>query len=154
MFYNQVAVSIFALFLASSTAANNGTFVYEFTQNFEPGYLECAGEEIEVTLNVTVRSHTVVSSSGHFHYVENWSIEGEAIGLSSLNKWYAHGYSPLVLNSKAPQQSGGYVIPIMYEPLDGQTKIREKWKFRAVVDANGMLRVLDGGEAKFYCLGN
>ena len=154
MLYRQIVVSIFALFLANLAGAKNGTFVYEFIQEFEPGYLECVGEEIGVTLNVTVRSHTVVSSSGHLHYVENWSIEGEATGVSSGNKWYAHGYSPFVFNGRAAQQSVGYVIPIMYEPLDGQTKFREKWKFRAVLDARGMLRVLEGGEAKFYCLGS
>lgn len=137
----QIAVFLLLCLLITvprSGMSANGVIQYEVPFNTTL-YVPCLGEEVEIDLLATVRSHLVESGNGGFHYIENWFMVGEAEGLDSGYKWYAHGASPFLVNASAAEVNK-LVINLVYEPLDGGRKFMEKAHFQLVADSNGVLR--------------
>lgn len=143
---------LLALLSPSAVTAQNGMMQFEvpFATTL---YVPCLGEDVDIELVARVRTHLVESQNGRVHYVENWFMEGAAQGVDSGNTWFAHGASPFVLNAGAVQANNQWVANLVYEPLDGGRKFREKVHFQLVMDANGVVQV-DQGFQQFHCIGS
>lgn len=150
---NHFACLTISILAASpGVLAQNGISQTEFEYNASP-YVDCVGERLDVTLNVTLRTHFIETPSGHTHLVDNWTFDGDATGQSSGHTWYVHGVGPYRENGRGLQGTGSLNVNVTFEPLDGQQKIKEKQEFNFVVDANGVVRI-EGGDTKFRCVGN
>ena len=74
-------------------AAQNGIVEHEFPCT-ETDSIACLGEEVEFNVTVTIREHSIQTQNGGFHDVQNWFIEGTAVGLSSGWTWFGRAASP------------------------------------------------------------
>ena len=134
--------------------AGNGIEVIQFPYPEVHDYVECLGEGIRHEITVTQRTHAIETPSGGVHEVLNWFIEGVSIGLVTGQTWYTrHAPSPWVVNSNGAQSSQGWNVEIPWKPLDGGAQFREVWRFRIVIDANGVPRVEYDGGVQFRCVG-
>jgi hypothetical protein len=147
-----VSALLVSLATPRAGAAENGVVTFEvpFATTL---YIECLGEEVGFELVAIVRTHLIELLNGRVHYVENWFLEGSALGLDSGHTWFAHGPSPFVANVGAAQANNTLLANLVFEPLDGGQKFREKLQFRLVVDANGVVH-LDRGSQQFLCVGD
>lgn len=150
----MLILSTVSLSLATPRAgtAQNGveTFEVPFATTL---FVECLGEEIEIELVAVVRTHLIEQPNGRVHYLENWFLEGTALGLDSGHTWFAHGPNPFVWNAGAAQATNTLLANLVFEPLDGGQKFREKFRYRLVVDANGVVH-LDQFSQLFLCVGD
>lgn len=142
---------VFSVVLPRVGVTQNGIIAFEFPFQTTV-FIECLDEHVEIELLAIVRTHLVELQNGRVHYVENWFMEGAAVGVESGHTWFAHGPSPFVLNAGAAQASSTLLGNLVYEPLDGGRKFREKLNVQLVVDANGSVR-LDRGSQQFRCVG-
>jgi len=135
-----------------SGAAQNGVMTFEipFATTL---FIECLGEEVEIELVAIVRTHLIELPNGRVHYVENWFLEGSALGLTSGHTWFVHGPNPFVANAGTAQANNTLLANLVFEPLDGGQKFREKFEYRLVVDANGVVHV-DQFSQQFLCVGD
>ena len=141
-----------ALAAPGSGSANNGIEEFEIPYT-EIDYVPCLGEDIEFDVTVTVRTHLVATPAGGIHYVENWFIEGTALGLDSGLTWYGQAASPYAVNFNGAHSTEGWILAAMYEPLDGGRKFRKSQRLRIVFDANGVARVEHVEPYQFHCIG-
>jgi hypothetical protein len=105
-------------------------------------------------MTITTRMHSIERPNGRVHEVLHWFIDGTTIAQDSGLTGYTHNVpSPWAVNSNGVQSSQGRNLEILRNPLDGGTRFRERWRFRAVADANGVPRVdYEGFELR--CIGN
>ena len=143
---------LLAVALPRASLASNGIVEYEIPYT-EVDYVHCIGEDVEFDVTITVRTHLIETPSGGLHYAEHWLIEGTALGLNSGLTWYGHGASPYTVNANGSQLAEGWVLAVMYEPLDGGRKFRKSWPFRIAYDANGIARVEHLEPYRFRCIG-
>lgn len=130
----------------------NGIFTSEFSFDSNTGLVECIGESMDVTLNVIVRSRVFQTPSGATHILDKWLLEGTAVGAISGNAWSVHGTFPFRRNGRGQQETDGQKLNLVYEPLDGQSKLKVDLLGHFTADANGVERVfLDN--YKFTCRG-
>lgn len=149
-----VSMAILLTMTAAREAETQNGIVEDQFDYYEAHDAPCLGEEIEHYMTITTRTQYIERPNGSVHEVLNWFIEGTTIGLDSELTWYTHNApSPWLINANGDQSSQGWNLEIMWNPLDGGRRFRETWRFRAVVDANGMPRVdYDGFE--LHCIGH
>lgn len=149
----SIALLLFSAF-PQNAYSQNSFDVYEFPY-FETDYIECLGEYVDFDVWITERVHIVETPNGE-HIVDNWFIEGEAIGVDTGRVWYtAHTASPGTYNSNDDQFSGGWTLSAMYDPIEGGgPKFRKSAVARLVIDANGNLRVAFDDAYEFRCFGH
>lgn len=119
----------------------NGVFTSSFVSDGNTGPVECIGESMDVTLNVLVRSRVFETPSGATHIIDNWFYDGTAIGTISGNAWSVHGTYPFRRNHRQMQFTDGVKLNLVYEPLDGQSKLKVDFLGHFTSDANGVRRV-------------
>jgi len=147
-------IAALLLILPLSGFSQNGITVNEFPF-FETNYVECLGEDVDFDVWITERILFVTTPSGE-HIVDNWFIEGEAIGVDSERVWYtAHAVSPGTFNSNGNQYSGGWSLSAMYNPVEGDgPKFSKSARVRMVIDANGNPHVEHNDVYQFRCFRN
>lgn len=150
----HLLVSVISLGLTTHAFGQNGVSTFQFPLVFNTGMIECVGESLTAELAITVRTHLVVSPSGHTHHINNWNIEGVATGDFSGDAWFVHGFSPLVANADDDQFSNAILVQIILEPLDGGRKLKSNQRIQVMVDANGVLRVFHAEFPQYRCTGN
>lgn len=144
--------AVLSLAAPGTGAAQNGIVEYDFPLTVTD-YVDCLGEDVEFNVTVTIREHYINTPNGGFHYVQNWFIEGTAVGLSSGWTWFGHAAGPGTGNFTGAQLKDGYNLEAMYSPLDGGRKFRRWERVRVVKDANGVTRVENFEPTQFRCLG-
>jgi hypothetical protein len=153
MIGNRLTYLALCLLTACPAAlAQNGVSEFEFEQNGNTGYVDCIGESMDYSLNVIRRIHVFETSSGNLHVVDNWFYDGTAIGSISGNAWSTHGPWPFRINAGGSRVARGEKLTIMYDPLDGQSRLKVDLLAQVTVDANGMARV-DMESFSFRCVG-
>lgn len=132
--------------------AQNAVNEFEFEQNGNTDYVDCIGESMDYSLNIIARVHVFETSSGNFHVVDNWFYDGTAIGSISGNAWSIHGSWPFRLNAGGSRLARGEKVMVMYNPLDGQSRLKVDLLAHTTIDANGMARI-DVDNYSFRCVG-
>lgn len=152
---SQVAALAILLSFAvpHSAHAQNGIAEFEIPFNITTDIIECLGEAVELDFTVTVRTQFIEPKNGQAHYIENWFLEGTALGVNSGLTWYGHGPSPFVLNANGAQISNVLVANVTFEPLDGGQKFAERLRLQFVTDTNGTIRVDQQQHQRWRCLG-
>ena len=145
--------TLLALTISQMTAADNGIEVFEIPYSHTEPYIECLGEGIEATLTAVIRTHLIETQDGGVHYVENWFFEGTAVGLDSGRTWAGGGPSPYRVNSNGSQYAESWEVLVKWKPLDGGPKMRERWPFNFVYDANGVPHLEVFEPLQYDCFG-
>lgn len=144
---------VLALAVPRNGLTNNGIVELEIPFGHTEDYIECLGEGIQTDLTVTVRTHVVELRGGGVHYVENWFIEGTAVGQSTGMTWAGHGTSPYQANGGGANWTEGFNVAVDWKPLDGGRRIKESQRIRLVVDANGVTRLEQLEPLHYRCIG-
>jgi hypothetical protein len=150
-----VAVSLalgLSLVVPRHGAAQNGMMELEIPYNVTTEVIACLGEAVDLDLTATVRTH-LIETQGGTRYVENWFLEGTAVGLVTGFTWYASGPNPFVSNAEGAQSATMLVANVTFTPLDGGQKFAERLRVQFVTDANGLVRVDKQQHQRWRCIG-
>jgi hypothetical protein len=148
-----------AIALASGASAKNGVETYKLDLGFSDFYVACLAEMISGEIEVSGRYHEFDTPSGKYHLVDHWNYLVTLTGQTSGRVWFARGVSPFVLNI-GPGETFQYGEAFVARPVSGDgPKLRLNYRFKATVNANGELVVLNDGtdgvppEDIYECLG-
>ena len=132
------SVFVFVCITPSQRAiAQSGVVEIEIPYSHTEPYIDCLGEGIQADLTATIRTHQIETPNGGVHYIENWFLEGTAVGLESGRTWFGQGPSPYRKNSNGSQYAESWEVLVNWRPLDGGPRMRERWPLNFVYDANG-----------------
>jgi hypothetical protein len=136
-----------------------GTQVLEFGFDNGPMYIDCVGEVVSRYIYVETRTHEFETSSGTYHFMDNWHMTAYHVGTISGRVWVGEGVSPYHLNARLEKgqveqwvTNSNFVEVGEHAPAYSYTAA-----FKVTVNANGEVVVLHEDEdplgAEFKCLG-
>jgi hypothetical protein len=123
-----------------SLAAGQGIQHLKFTYE-EDFFNPCLGEDVVYIYDVSARFREAETPSGITHLVDNWSIEGTAVGQSSGRIWDAFGQSPFVQTLTEEGEVLNVGFKTKFEPIGEGPRWRINNNIKVTVNANGDLVV-------------